>query len=236
MKKIVSLVLAGAFMLSLGACSGSSKASETTQATTTEATTTKAATTTTTTEETTTESTTETERVPSFDELIPKDGEIFVDLSGKSSTEIAENVLGAMRLRTGTTAESYAKRFSTVPKYTYSKGVWTFDWGKKKLKTNTFDKITITAGKDGDKIVLDQRSAVKVKFFIEEEEIGTNTYDKLRSLISLDGESTDYLKDGLAINPRRSGMNISKLFRYQKYTFKWVEITVQCDIPRVTEE
>ena len=50
-----------------------------------------------------------------------------------------------MRIRTNTTAESYANRFSIKPEYSYSKGVWTFKWGKDKPKTNTFGTITIKA-------------------------------------------------------------------------------------------
>ena len=114
MKKIISTVLAGAVMLGLSACSGSSKGDETVVETTM-ATTTTEATTTTTTEETTTESSEEdyydeSEETLSFDELIPSDGEIFIDFNDKYSVEITENVLKAVRLRTNTPVESYVNR------------------------------------------------------------------------------------------------------------------------------
>ena len=74
MKKILSIVITGAVILSFSACSASSKPSDTSVETTTE-TTTEA--TTTTTEETTTEATTTEETEPGFDDLIPSDGEIY---------------------------------------------------------------------------------------------------------------------------------------------------------------
>ena len=234
MKKMISIILAGAVVLGVSACKGTSNASEVSQAATTAVTTTKATTTTTTeettTEETTTESSSETEKEKSFDELMPSEGDVFIDFSGKSSTEITENILNAIRLRTGTTAGDYAKRFSTPPKYTYSKGVWSFDWGKNKPKTNTFGKITIKAGKEDNKIVLDQNSTIKFKFYVEDRDIGSLVYDKLCKQISMDGESADYLKAGLAINPKRCGSRKSRLYRYQKYDYKWIEITVECGI------
>ena len=235
MKKIISTVLAGTIMLGLGACSKPAESSETTTVVTTTTTTTEV--TTTTTEETTTESTTEeTEDEQSFDKLIPSGGEIFVDFSGMKSSEAAENILKAIRLRTNTTAESYANRFEVPPKYSYSKGVWTFDWGKKKPEPNTFGTITITAGNDDGKIVLDEKSSISFKFYIEDYNLGHNTYDRLADAIVDHGESTDYLKGGLAINPRHSTKNISILDRYEKYDFKWCECSLKVGIWPLTDE
>ena len=238
MKKITSIVLAGAVMLSLGACSGGSRPSDS-QVTTTEATTTEA-TTTTTTEETTTEETTsasssESETSKSFDEQIPSDGEVFIACGDWSANKIADNILSALRLRTGTTAESFANRFSTPPKYSYSKGVWKFTWGKVKPETNMFGDITIKAGKEDNKIVLDKDSSIKFKIYIEDSDIGTSVYERLSSQIGPDGDSADYLKTGLAINPRRCWKNTSRLYRYQKYDFKWVEITLECKVMSLPE-
>ena len=113
MKKIMSLVMAGAVMLSLSACSAGSKPSDTSAASVTETTlgTTTEATTTTTTEETTTEeTTTESSAEPeiNFDEMLPKEGEIFTDFKEQRYDDISDNILKALWLRTGTTAKEYA--------------------------------------------------------------------------------------------------------------------------------
>lgn len=235
MKKIISTIIAGAVILSLSACSGSSgqstaSVSETTIATTTEATTTTTAETTT--EETTTTETSESK--PSFDEMIPSEGEIAIDYTDMDSSEIAPNIMKIIRIRTDTTAESFAKRFSTPPAYSYSKGVWTFTWGKKALKNNTVGKLKIKANKDGDKMVFDKDSNISFTVYIEDYEAGTRAYDKIRNQLRDDGDA-EFLKEGLAINPDRCWHRISILHRYKKYDFVGVEIDIRVSI-RLPEE
>ena len=227
MKKILSIVITGAVIISFSACSASSKPSDTSVETTTE-TTTEA--TTTTTEETTTEATTTEETEPGFDDLIPSDGEIFVDFGVKNSSQVSENVLKTMRIRTNTTAESYANRFSIKPEYSYSKGVWTFKWGKDKPKTNTFGTITIKAKNEDGKIVLEEKSSVTVTLLFDETDFSRGVYEQVGNSIVPDGDSSDYLKDGLAINPRNSWKNMSFQVNYQKYTFKGVVATFTCSV------
>lgn len=244
MKKIVSTVLAGAVMLSLSACSGSSKETETsaTTAQTTTATTTEA-TTTTTTEETTFETAEEyvmfeTEEYKSFDELIPSDGEIFMDFEGKPSVDIAENILNAIRIRTNTPIESYVNRFEIPPEYTYEDGVWSFYWDDENMpETNTFIVLEITAGNEDGKIVLDQDSSVHVKCYMMEEKRCGWVYDRIADEMQMDGESHDFLKGGLAINPRCSRHNISHTDNYQGYvTYIRSEIEITCKTPALTDE
>ena len=143
MKKTISIVLAGAVLLSLSACSEVFETIDTSVPTITTRTT-QATTTTTTTQATTTEITEEyvmfeQDEYKSFDELIPSDGEIFMDFEGKPSADIAENILKVTRIRTNTTIESYVKRFEIPPEYTYEDGVWSFYWDDENMpETNTF--------------------------------------------------------------------------------------------------
>lgn len=228
MKKIIGIVITGAVILSFSACSASSKPSETSVVETTTQTTTEV--TTTTTEETTTEATTTEETEPGFDDLIPSDGEIFVDFGVKNASSVTENVLKTMRIRTNTTAESYANRFSLKPEYSYSKGVWTFKWGKDKPKTNTFGTITINAKNEDGKIVLDKKSSVKVTLLFDNTDFSRGVYEMIGNSIVLDGEPSDYLKDGLAINPRNCVNNYTYQIKYDKYTFKGVVVTFTCAV------
>ena len=221
MKKIMSIVLVGAVALSFSACGAGSKPSESTVVTT--AATTTEATTTTTTEETTTEETT-TEYVPTFDDLIPKAGEISVDFGDDSTSyQITENIFKALRLRTNTTAEDYANRFDIKPDYKYSKGVWTFSWGKNQPNDdNTFVRIEITADKEDDKIVLTKDSNLFIFFYIRDYNMGDAIYSNLSTKIGPDIDSADYLKDGYAINPGRSYHNFKRLKRMKKYDYvRW---------------
>ena len=243
MKKIISLVMAGAVMLSLSSCSGGSKPSETVTETTV-ATTTKATTTTTTEETTTEETTTESSAEPevNFDDMIPKEGEIFTDFKDKYYIDISDNILKAFWLRTGTTAADYAARFSKKPSYSYSNGVWTFDWAKKKQKSkkkqknkntqqyDTFGKITIKANKDGDKIVLDEKSSISFTVYIQDLDYGRAVYNMLKKGINK-GMSDAYLKDGLAITPRRCYGHHSMTEKYVGLvTYVGVEITIECKV------
>ena len=228
MKKIISTVLAGAVMLGLSACSGSSKGDETVVETTM-ATTTTEATTTTTTEETTTESSEEdyydeSEENLSFDDLIPSDGEIFIDFNDKYSVEITENVLKAVRLRTNTPVESYVNRFSVKPDYSYEDGIWSFYWDDKP-ETNTFETLEIKAGNVDNKIVLDEKSYIYFKISLDNLNMGRWVRDQLKDEIGPYEESDDYLKDGLAINPRDTFRNNSYLENFDGYDFLGIEIT-----------
>ena len=170
-----------------------------------------------------------------FDEMIPSDGEIFIDFTDKNPTDIIQNILKITRIRTNTTAESFAKRFSSPPKYSYSKGVWTFTWGKKALKKNTLGKLKIRAKKDGDKMVFDRFSYVSFTIYIEDYDNGTSAYDKLRNQLKGDGD-TEYLKDGLAINPDHCGYKIGILRRYKKYDFVGIEINAEISVRLPKEE
>lgn len=242
MKKIMSLVMAGAVMLSMSACSAGSKPSDTSAASVTETTlgTTTEATTTTTTEETTTEeTTTESSAEPeiNFDEMIPAEGEIFVDFKEKSYEEIAKNVLKALWLRTDTTANDYAARFSKKPAYSYSKGVWSFDWSKKKKKGkskqlyDTFGKIQIKANKDGDKIVLDEKSSISFIVYIKDLDTGRAVYNVIKNEISKNGMSDAYLKDGLAITPKRCFYTYGMCEKYiGLITYVDFEINIKCSV------
>ena len=243
MKKIMSLVMAGAVMLSLSACSAGSKPSDTSAASvteTTQGTTTKATTTTTTEETTTEETTTELSAEPeiNFDEMLPKEGEIFTDFKEERYDDISDNILKALWLRTDTTAKDYAARFSTKPSYSYSKGVWTFDWTKKKKKKgkstqpyDTFGKITIKANKDGDKIVLDEKSSISFTVYIKDLDTGRAVYNMIKKGISKDGMSDAYLKDGLAITPKRCYYNYSVTEKYKDLIkYVGVEISVKCSV------
>ena len=235
MKKVISTVLAGAVMLSLSACSANSKTTDTGDASGVETTavTTTEVTTATTTEETTTESSDETvtkETTKSFDEMIPSDGEVFVDFSGKFYTESAENIMKAIRIRTGCTAESYAKRFSVKPKYSYSKGVWTFTWGKN-ANDNTFQKITIKAKNDNNKIVLDDKSTISFVIYVENRDTGHAIHEEIGEQLSRDGDSDEYLKSGLAINPKRCNYRTTCFDRLTRTIyFVRVELTIECSV------
>ena len=244
MKKIISLVMAGAIMLSLSSCSAGSKPSETVTETT-QATTTKATTTTTTEETTTEETTTESSAEPevNFDDMIPKEGEIFVDFKDKRYEDIADGMLKALWLRTGTNAADYAARFSKKPSYSYSNGVWTFDWTKKKQKSkkkqknkntqqyDVFGQIKIKANKDGDKIVLDEKSSISFKVYIKDLDIGRAVYYMIKRGISRNGMSDAYLKDGLAITPKRCYNRYSITEKYVGLvTYVGVEISVECSV------
>ena len=240
MKKITSLVLAGAVMLSLSACSKSSDASESSSTASSEQTTTEATTTTTTeettTEETTTESSEESEEDLSFDELIPSAGEIYIDFSDKYSIEITENLLKVLRIRTGTPAEEYANRFSVKPDYSYEDGVWTFDWGENKPDINTFVTLEITAGNDNDKIILDEDSSVSFMVYIKDKRRGHNVYDQLSDQMGKDLESDEFLKDGLAINPRHCFLEMTCFERYDGWDFVRIEIFVKCRVDTASYE
>lgn len=240
MKKIISTVLAGAVMLSLSACSGSSKATDAgTSATTTRETTTKA-TTTTTTEETTTESSEEdvideSEDDESFDSMIPSDGEIYIDLSGKPSYEISENVYNVLRLRTNTTIESYVNRFSVRPEYTYEDGVWYFEWGDEKPETNTFGTLEIRAGNEDGKIVLDQDSSIYLTLSFDDMKLAQRVYNIVSRDIGMDVESDEYLDAGLAINPKNCYNRLTHQDFYDGYTYTGSAITIECKIKLRTE-
>ena len=241
MKKLISTVIAGTVVLSLCACSKPAETSASV-AETTKATTTQVTTTTTTTEETTTEETEayviyEEEEWKSFDELIPSDGEIFMDFLGKNSVEISDNILNATRIRTNTPVETYAKRFEIQPEYTYEDGVWSFYWDDENMpETNTFITLEIKAGNEDGKIVLDQDSSVYIVCYMMEEKRARFVYERLVDETQMDGESNEYLKDGLAINPRRSGHDVSFTGNYDGYDFIRCEIKLRCNIPPLTEE
>ena len=242
MKKIISTVLAGAVMLSLSACSEVFETIDTSVPTVTTRTTTQTTTATTTTQATTTETTEEyvmfeQDEYKSFDELIPSDGEIFMDFEGKPSADIAENILKVLRIRTNTPIESYVKRFEIPPEYTYEDGVWSFYWDDENMpETNTFIILEITAGNEDGKIVLDQNSSVHVKCYMMDDERCGWVYERIADEIQWEGESHDYLKGGLAINPRCSGHNFSYTGNYQGFTYIRSEIDIKCNIPPLTDE
>lgn len=79
-------------------------------------------------------------------------------------------------------------------------------------------------------------ASISFMLYIEDYNLGHNTYDRLADAIVHHGESTDYLKGGLAINPRHSTKNISILDRYEKYDFKWCECSLKCGIWPLTDE
>ena len=230
MKKITSIVLAGAVMLSLSACSGSSKNDETTVTTT--ATTTTEATTTTTTEETTTESSEEdyyddTEESLNFDDLIPSDGEIFIDFSDKYSVEVTDNVLKVLRLKDNTPVESFVNRFDVKPDYSYEDGIWSFYW-EDKPEINTFDTIEIKADNVDGKIVLTEDSYMNLVFSLDNLKKGRLIHDQLKDEIGPFEDPEDYLTVGLAINPRNTLRNNSYLENFDGYEFLYVQFTFKC--------
>lgn len=234
MKKITSIVLAGAVMLSLSACSKSTDASESSVTATSEQTTTEATTTTTTeettTEETTTESSEESEEDLSFDELIPSAGEIYIDFSNKYSNEITDNLLNVLRIRTGTPVEDFVNRFTVKPDYSYEDGVWTFDWGENKPEINTFETMEIIAGNEDNKIILDEDSSVSFMVYIKDKKRGHNVYDQMSEQMGKDLESDEFLKDGLAINPRHCFLEMTCFERYDGWDFVRIEIFVKCRV------
>ena len=267
MKKIISVILAGAVMLSLSACvsnAGSNGPDESIEEIQSESEVAEEETSETAVVETSEtsdessvvssdESIVESVTAPSDDVVVAESesnvtavsepsvdtyasgakGSISVNLSGKSAQEIADSLIQALRITSNTTAEEYAKQFSSKPEISYSEDTWIFDWSGNKTVTDSFSKVEIKAKKDGNKIVLDKKSEIAVSIWLDDFALAKDVHDKIHNYLVKNNEPEDYLKDNISIIPEFSNSSLS--FGPENVTRGPVKIDVSINIPDIAK-